>query len=165
ANSQPGVKFDLGNACWDSLCLYCDGTLYPSAALANHKPLCLGNALAAGIEKLWQESPIAKEFRTATVQRKAGAKGDVFKFITGGGDLEHTYLYGTPHPPLSPLRGERVSSLRSRSRFRGVGQGEGSGLLERLLAPDPYYGLYLGLIQDVMWDLASKKRSAFNLRS
>jgi MoaA/NifB/PqqE/SkfB family radical SAM enzyme len=51
ANGQPGVKYDLGNAGWDSLCVYADGVVYPSAALANHRPLACGrvteNPLAA----------------------------------------------------------------------------------------------------------------------
>src|SRR6266542_1823257 len=42
ANGQPGVKYDLGNAGWDSVCVYADGTVYPSAALADHRPLSCG---------------------------------------------------------------------------------------------------------------------------
>ena len=34
ANGRPGVKNDLGNQCWESLCLYRDGAVYPSAATA-----------------------------------------------------------------------------------------------------------------------------------
>ncbi|HSG05445.1 MAG TPA: radical SAM protein, partial [Nitrospiria bacterium] len=70
ANGQPGVKFDLGNACWDSLCLYSDGHLYPSASFAGYAPLDIGNAGEHSVKALWLESPVTRRFRAASLVRK-----------------------------------------------------------------------------------------------
>ncbi len=137
-NGRPGVKFDLGNACWDSLCLYSDGHLYPSASFAGYAPLDMGDATARSVKALWLESPVARRFRSASVINKAGVDGDAYRFITGGGDIEHSYF-------LSESR-----------------NGTGAGTI---LSEDPYYPLYREMIQDVMLDLARKKRMAFNTRS
>ncbi len=139
-NGHPGVKYDLGNACWDSLCLYSDGHLYPSASFAGYPALDLGEVRARSIKDLWLESPVAKNFRGATVLNKAGLNGDAFKFLTGGGDVEHSYFHGA----------------------NGEGQRNALG---GILGQDPYYGLYVELMKDVMHELASKKRSAFNTHS
>ncbi|MCI0529579.1 MAG: methyltransferase domain-containing protein, partial [Nitrospira sp.] len=135
-NGRPGVKYDLGNACWDSLCLYSDGHLYPSASFAGYPSLDLGDVKTRSIKELWLESPLAKEFRQASVLKKAPLNGDAFKFLTGGGDIEHSYFYG----------------------MNSSGQGD-------ILDQDPYYGLYVELVKDVMHELASQKRAEFNARS
>ncbi|HEY5593691.1 MAG TPA: methyltransferase domain-containing protein, partial [Nitrospiria bacterium] len=137
-NGRPGVKFDLGNACWDSLCLYSDGHLYPSASFAGYSPLDMGDATARSVKDVWLESPVARRFRAASLINKAGVDGDAYRFITGGGDIEHSYF-----------------SSESRN-------GTGAGTI---LGEDPYYPLYREIIQDVMHDLARKKRGAFNTRS
>ncbi len=136
ANGRPGVKFDLGNACWDSLCLYSDGHLYPSASFAGYKPLDIGDAMSRSVKDLWLESPLARQVRSASVVKKAGVDGDPYRFITGGGDIEHSFFF-------------------SESR-------NGAGTI---LGEDPYYPLYREMIQDVMVDLAGEKRAAFNTRS
>ncbi|MBI3995473.1 MAG: methyltransferase domain-containing protein [Nitrospirae bacterium] len=137
-NGRHGVKFDLGNACWDSLCLYSDGHLYPSASFAGYSPLDMGDATARSVKALWLESPVARRFRAASVINKSGVDGDAYRFITGGGDIEHSYF-----------------SSESRN-------GTGAGTI---LGEDPYYPLYREMIQDVMHDLARKKRGGFNTRS
>ena len=135
-NGRPGVKYDLGNACWDSLCLYSDGHLYPSASFAGYPSLDLGDVRIRSIKEVWLESPLAKEFRQASVLKKFGLNGDAFKFITGGGDIEHSFFYSN----------------------NGASQGD-------ILGQDPYYGLYVELMKDLMQEMASQKRSAFNLRT
>ncbi len=94
ANAPAGTKFDLGNAGWQSLCVYADGRVYPSAALANHTPLDCG-ALTNGrtLEALWRGSPLLRQIREASVVRKAQAAGDPLRYLTGGGDLEHSYFF------------------------------------------------------------------------
>ena len=135
-NGRPGVKFDLGNACWDSLCLNSDGHLYPSASFAGYKSLDMGDATAHSIQALWLESPVARQFRSASLVHKAGLQGDAYRFITGGGDIEHSF-------------------------FNSVESSGGEGIL----GEDPYYSLYREMIQDVMTDLARAGRSALNVRS
>ncbi len=107
ANAPAGVKFDLGNAGWQSLCVYADGHVYPSAALANHKPLDCGDVTDdTTLERVWRTSPILQEIREASVVRKAQASHDPFRYLTGGGDVEHSYFFSgsflgeDPYDPL-----------------------------------------------------------------
>jgi MoaA/NifB/PqqE/SkfB family radical SAM enzyme/SAM-dependent methyltransferase len=136
ANGQPGVKYDLGNAGWDSLCVYDDGTVYPSAALANHRPLACGNVADAPLETIFRESPILSRFREATLARREQALADPFRFLTGGGDLEHAYA------------------------FSAGDDGEGD-----LAAPDPYYPIAVSLARRAMRETAEARRAAWNRRS
>jgi 7,8-dihydro-6-hydroxymethylpterin dimethyltransferase len=135
-NGRSGVKYDLGNACWDSLCLYSDGHLYPSASFADHAPLDLGNAMVQPIRTLWLESPVAQKFRAASLIHKDGVQKDPYKYLTGGGDIEHSYFYA-----------------------------EGRTGIGNILGEDPYDGLYREWIQDVMFELTQARRAVFNTRS
>ncbi|MBI5631306.1 MAG: methyltransferase domain-containing protein [Elusimicrobia bacterium] len=134
-NGWPGIKYDLGNLCWESLALYMDGQVYPSAALAGVPTLSLGPARQLPLRSLWLESPVAKSFREASVAEIASLSGHPFRYLTGGGDMEHSYF------------------------FSANGK-EGS-----LVAQDPYHDLYVELIQDAMAELALKKKAALNLKS
>ena len=135
-NGQPGVKYDLGNAGWDSLCVYADGTVYPSAALADHRPLSCGSATGEELAAIFQRSPVLARFREATLARRAQALADPFRFLTGGGDLEHAYLFSA---------GE---------------DGEGD-----LTAPDPYYPISVALARRAMREVAQEKRDSANGKS
>ncbi len=134
-NGRPGIKYDLGNLCWESLCLYMDAQVYPSAALAGVPTLSLGSARQRPLRSLWLESPVAKSFREASLAQKAPLSGHPFRYLTGGGDMEHSYF------------------------FSANGK-EGS-----LAAQDPYHDLYVELISDAMAELALKKKAALNLKS
>lgn len=93
-NGHPFVKYDLGNLCWESLCLYIDGFLYPSAAMAGEPRLRLGDACKQSLRSLWLDNPMAQTFRATTVAEKESLKEHPFRFLTGGGDLEHGYFFG-----------------------------------------------------------------------
>ncbi|MBI4715388.1 MAG: methyltransferase domain-containing protein [Nitrospirae bacterium] len=134
-NGRPGVKFDLSNACWDSLCLYSDGHLYPSAALAGHPPLDMGSGTDRSIRTLWLESPVALQFRSATLRDKKTLADDPYRFLIGGGDIEQSYFF-------------------SESRT-----GSGS-----LLEEDPYYELQRELTSDLLFALGDAGRAAVNPR-
>lgn len=122
ANAPANVKFDLGNAGWQSLCVYADGHVYPSAAFANHKPLDCGDAInGTSLERRWKRSPILQQIREATVARKAQAQGDPLRYLTGGGDLEHSYFFSgdflgeDPYYPLyQALLLEAMDALTAR---------------------------------------------------
>ena len=104
--SPIGVKRDLSGACVSSLCVYSDGKVYPSAAMANIENLLIGNVLERPLKEIWRESPIAKEFRETTVENKEICPTCPLKFICGGGDLEHSYFYGESiqaHDPYCEL--------------------------------------------------------------
>ena len=93
-DGRPYLKYDLGNQGWSSLCVYADGHLYPSAAFANHTPLDCGQALnGLSLKELWLNSPLLRQIREASVVRKASCATDPFRFLTGGGDIEHSYFY------------------------------------------------------------------------
>lgn len=135
-NGQPFVKYDLGNQFWDSLCVYSDGTVYPSAAFANHKPVAAGVVTNGNLRQIWVESDVANRFRAASLMSKRSVQGDPFRFFTGGGDMEHSYF------------------------FSADSSGDGD-----LLAPDPYYDVYTSMARDIMFDLAAEKQRAFNRHS
>lgn len=92
-NGVPGIKYDLGNAGWDSICVYADGAVYPSAALANESSLACGDIRSNEIQEILEKSPIVQQLRRATVARKASLRDDPFRFLTGGGDLEHAWCF------------------------------------------------------------------------
>ncbi len=92
-NSQRGTRYDLSNACYDSLCIYSNGEVYPSASFAGYKGLCCGNVLEKPLEDIWQSSPVSKSFRNATLQGKNDCAYCHLRFLCGGGDIEHAYLY------------------------------------------------------------------------
>lgn len=135
-NGRPGIKHDLGNQFWDSLCVYSDGTVYPSAAGANHEPLAAGVVDNGNLRQIWQDSPVARRFRQASVANKSWLRDDPFRFILGGGDIEHSYFFSAD----------------------GAGAGD-------LHAPDPYYEVYRALAQDIMVELAQEPRRSLNGRS
>ena len=106
ADAPRGTKFDLGNAGWQSLCLYADGHVYPSAALANHPPLDCGDVASSSLERLWRVSPILQRIREASIVQKRDLADDPLRYLTGGGDLEHAYFFSgdfTGEDPYYPL--------------------------------------------------------------
>ncbi len=135
-NGRPFVKYDLGNQFWDSLCVYSDGTVYPSAACADHKPLAAGVVNNGNLRRIWQDSPVARQFREASVAHKSLLQADPFRFILGGGDIEHSYFFSANESGMGDLH-----------------------------APDPYYEIYRALARDVMVELAQEKRRSVNGRS
>lgn len=134
--SRKFTKYDLSNACWESLCVYSDGKVYPSAAFANYPGLACGDVKEQSLEEIWKESPVCKKFRNATVQKKAGNTASPFRFITGGGDIEHTYFYTAEALGKADLHG-----------------------------PDPYYELHEYMIRSALFGLAQEKRDEFNKKS
>ncbi len=92
-NGVPGVKYDLGNAGWDSLCIYADGSVYPSAALANEPSLVCGDAARDDLRGIVETSPLLAKLRAATLAQNPAVARDPFRFLTGGGDLEHAWCF------------------------------------------------------------------------
>jgi MoaA/NifB/PqqE/SkfB family radical SAM enzyme/SAM-dependent methyltransferase len=92
-NGVPGVKYDLGNAGWDSICVYADGKVYPSAALANEPALLCGDVTRQDLRDVLETSPVVRGLRAATLAKKSTLASDPFRFLTGGGDLEHAWCF------------------------------------------------------------------------
>ena len=101
-----GTKRDLASAAVSSLCVYSDGSVYPSAAMANVPELYCGNILEQSLKEIWGGSPVARSFQQATVEEKPICRSCPLKFLCGGGDVEHAYFYGgsiQAHDPYCEL--------------------------------------------------------------
>ncbi len=152
-DGRPGIKYDLGNAGWDSLCLYADGTIYPSAALAGEPGLSAGRFPDTPLAAALIGSPVVRAFREATLARRPSVAGDPLRFLTGGGDLEHAYAFSAPGHGPGPAGNP------------GPGGGRAVALAERLAAPDPYYGVQAALVRRVWDELVEEAARRVNRKS
>ena len=133
-----GIKNDLAGAGWNSLCLYTDGRIYPSASMAGVPELRCGDLATQTLDEIWKESAVCRDLRNASVEKKSTCRTCTLKFLCGGGDLEHGYW--------------TVAA-------------EGSGVRGSFLAHDPYCDLYKGLADDTLSDLATDGRRTVQPRS
>ncbi len=90
-DGRAGVKNDLAGASWNSLCVYTDGCVYPSASMAGVPELRCGDLQTASLEQIWKDGSVCREMRSATVERKPLCRTCTLKFLCGGGDIEHGY--------------------------------------------------------------------------
>ena len=82
-----GTIHDGTTAGWESLAIGPDGRLYPSAALVGIEELA--TEVKDGLEYAWKNSTVLEEIRKAT----AKDLNSPFRFILGGGDLDHSYSH------------------------------------------------------------------------
>ncbi|HYI11990.1 MAG TPA: methyltransferase domain-containing protein [Thermoanaerobaculia bacterium] len=111
-NGMPGVKYDLGNPGWDSVCIYADGKVYPSAALANEHALLCGDVAHNSLGDILGASPIIASLRRATLMHNAAVVNDPFRFLTGGGDLEHAWCFTGSFAGVDPYYGVTLAMTR-----------------------------------------------------
>ncbi len=137
-DGSPGVKNDLAGAGWNSLCLYTDGRLYPSASMAGVEELACGDLADASMADIWRESQVCRDLRDATVERKPQCRSCTLRFLCGGGDVEHGYWAAA------------AGGATRRSAF---------------VAHDPYCEIYKGLADDTLRDLTREGRSALQPHS
>ena len=137
ANSNRGTRYDLGNACYDSMCVYSNGDVYPSASFAGHAGLRCGNVLDNTLREIWENSNMSKAFRNATLQNKDKCRECHIKFICGGGDIEHSFFYS-----------ENGFKLESDKFPEDVG----------IHALDPYCDLHKEITKDVIFELAEVRK-------
>ena len=137
-DGTPGVKNDLAGAGWDSLCVYTDGWVYPSASMAGVPELRCGDLGSNRLEEIWKDSAIFRELRAASVEKKPICRSCALKFLCGGGDLEHGYWMSTE---------------------------EGSGRRGSFLAHDPYCDLYKGLADDALAEMVAAGGATVQPRS
>jgi len=150
-DGSAGVKNDLAGAGWTSLCFYTDGCVYPSASMAGIPELRCGDLAGASLDTIWKESPICRELREATVERKPRCRTCELKFLCGGGDIEHGYWATRPAAP-DTIRSNGPEASRPRERGSFLGH-------------DPYCDLYKGLAADAFAELAAEGRAALQVRS
>ena len=130
------TKYDLSNSCWESLCVYSDGKVYPSAALANIPELVSGDTNVKSLKEIWKDSQVFKTFRESTVQNKAKCSNCYLKFICGGGDIEHSYFY--------------TASTFGRGDLEGI---------------DPYSDLHKYMITTTLFEMVEERAGEINYKS
>jgi len=86
-----GTRFDFGNGGWESLAVSPDGSVYPTPAMVGMENCCAGNILD-GIEWVWRESPLLKKVRGMSLTDIPEMKDDPWRFIIGGGDIDHCVI-------------------------------------------------------------------------
>jgi MoaA/NifB/PqqE/SkfB family radical SAM enzyme/ubiquinone/menaquinone biosynthesis C-methylase UbiE len=91
--SSPGTRFDLSNTGWESLAIGPDGKIYPSPALVGIEALAAGH-LDDGLGKVWRHSPVMARIRQASLMDSGATNRHPLRFLTGGGDIDHSYLAG-----------------------------------------------------------------------
>ncbi len=144
ANSLRGTRYDLGNACYDSVCVYSDGDIYPSASFAGHEGLRCGSVLNDSLRNVWEKGKVGEAFRNATIKNKGQCMSCHIKFICGGGDIEHSFFYS-----------ENGAELVNNRFPRDVG----------VHALDPYCDLHKEIINDVIFELAETRRKMFERKT
>ncbi len=133
-NGAAGTKVDLSNAGVESLCVYSDGRVYPSAATVQYDALQLGRWTGGNLGRILETAETARAMRSLTVSQKPVCNECKFKFLCGGGDVEHAFSYSL-----------------------GKTAPNGHGSFDFL---DPYCDLYQGLITDRIFELAAEGRRA-----
>jgi MoaA/NifB/PqqE/SkfB family radical SAM enzyme/SAM-dependent methyltransferase len=137
-NGVPGIKYDLGNGGWDSLCVYANGAVYPTAALANEPALFCGDARKDDVGDILAVSPVVRRLREATVALKPDVADDPFRFLTGGGDWEHAWCFSggdplapDPYYPIARYLVRRVMTTLGREKRdrRNLRSGYGAPLV------------------------------------
>ena len=122
-NGVPGVKYDFGNGGWDSLCVYVDGKVYPTAALVNDSRLLCGDTASQDFEDILASSPVIRRLRHATLAHKPSVREDPFRFFTGGGDWEHAWwasgdpLGEDPYYPIAVALVKHVMTTLGREKL------------------------------------------------
>jgi MoaA/NifB/PqqE/SkfB family radical SAM enzyme/ubiquinone/menaquinone biosynthesis C-methylase UbiE len=91
-NGDPGVKYDLSNACWDSLAVYRDCRVFPSACLVGVESQSAGSLQGASLRDTWRESEVLARWRQKSVIDAPGADADPLLFLHGGGDPEQAFF-------------------------------------------------------------------------
>ena len=82
-----GTIHDGPGSGWNSLAIGPDGKIYPSPALVGLP--ALATAISESLARAWRESPVLEKIRQAT----AVSLDSPFRFLLGGGDLDHSYIH------------------------------------------------------------------------
>lgn len=86
--TPPGTRFDFGNGGWQSLAVGPDGNIYPTPATVDVDYLRSGK-IEDGLEKVWRHSPILQNIRELSLMDVPAMAADPYRFLLGGGDLDH----------------------------------------------------------------------------
>lgn len=100
--SPVGTRYDLGNAGWESLAVGPDGAVYPTPAMVDMDDFRAG-LVTQGLEHVWTQSEILQQIRSLSLTEVPEMNRDPWKFIIGGGDLDHCCVHEDGQKDLSLL--------------------------------------------------------------
>ena len=129
----PGIRMDLGNSCWESMTIGPNGKIYPSPATVYEEKLCCGH-IDQGLKEVWRNSPIMQKIRSLSVVDCQSLSDDPLRFIIGGGDIDHSYIFSgnfVGEDPYLPLYRQLALYLISREAQESETRPE-IGLLTRM---------------------------------
>ncbi len=86
-----GTRHDLSNSGWQSLAIGPDACIYPSPALVALDEMNMGH-LSQGLAEVWRNSKISYKVRRASLLDHSRTADDPFRFLTGGGDHDHSFI-------------------------------------------------------------------------
>ena len=90
--SCPGTRYDLSNAGWQSLAVAPDGHIYPTPALIYTEGMQCGH-IHDGLETVWRNSRVLEQIRNASLNQSESYRENPFRYLIGGGDMDHSYIY------------------------------------------------------------------------
>lgn len=91
--SLPCTRFDLSNACYESLAVGPDGQVYPTPALI-YEPSMAGGHIDTGIGDIWKHSAVFENLRNRSLIESDDLRNHPLKFFIGGGDIDHSFIAG-----------------------------------------------------------------------
>jgi len=134
-NGKPGVKFDLAGAGWESLCIYSNGSVYPTAAFANHQPLMCGSLKDSSLKEIWKNAPVLQKIRNCSLIHTPGIQNEPYRFLVGGGDIEHAYFFSN------------------------------NGTEGQFTAEDPYFPIYSYFAEEALFEISELRKSQMTVRN
>ncbi|MGD0110382.1 MAG: DUF5714 domain-containing protein [Armatimonadota bacterium] len=127
-NGDPNIKYDLSNACWDSVAIHADGRVYPSACLVGIDSEAGGSLVRSSLREVWLESERFHAQRARSVIDLPDVGSDPLRFLHGGGDPEQAFFAGRNGGALRPRAveapdggGASAASYRSNEKATGNG--------------------------------------------
>ena len=136
--SLPGTRYDLSNAGWQSLAVGPDGMIYPTPAMVGEKGMAAGHS-SDGLERVWRSSPVLKRVRRASLVDHPDCPGNPLRFLTGGGDIDHSFIHSgelVGHDPYEEVYGRMALFLMAEEGRRYA---SGSGMAFRLRMGERLY--------------------------
>jgi MoaA/NifB/PqqE/SkfB family radical SAM enzyme len=145
-NGDPGVKYDLSNACWDSLAVHRDGRVFPSACLVGIDREAAGSVTDTSLERIWLESHRFVTWRARSVIDHADLQTDPWLFLHGGGDPEHAYFASPtggngaldPYLPLHRAIMREIADETVAERRRLMGPAPAGPIAYHVMGDDGY---------------------------
>jgi MoaA/NifB/PqqE/SkfB family radical SAM enzyme/SAM-dependent methyltransferase len=145
-NGDPNVKYDLSNACWDSLAIHGDGRVFPSACLVGIESEAGGSLLRSSLREIWLGSDRFDANREKSVVDLPGMERDPLLFLHGGGDPEQAFFAGNgdgqapidPYLPLHRMLTRAVIDATVAERIRLIGDTPAGPVVYHTMGEDGY---------------------------